>query len=356
MLVVLTLFPILTVLGFWLLRRSVLSELLAEITKSGEEIKRETVEQISAAKQEIEEVTSETKKQLEGMVLEAKQVLKALKEQTAIAQVELNSLSTETKSKFDKAALDLQRVQERVTQLSQQLPTLFPASIKEPVAADNLPRVQAITTELETLQAANPKLTLTPDDYFNQGKALFYEARYKEALAAYDKALELDPDYYEVWNHRGVALGNLQLYTAAIAAFDKALELKPDYYEVWNNRGVALGSLQLYTAAIAAFDKALELKPEYQEAWSNRGIALEFLQQYAAAIASHDKALVLKLGLDGASYSKACSCGSQGEVELAVKHLREAINLNADYREKAKTDSDFDAIREDERFRQLLEE
>jgi tetratricopeptide (TPR) repeat protein len=60
----------------------------------------------------------------------------------------------------------------------------------------------------------------------------------------------------------------------AIASYDKALEIKPDYHEAWNNRGNALGDLGRLEEAIASYDKALEIKPDYHEAWYNRGIAL----------------------------------------------------------------------------------
>jgi superkiller protein 3 len=46
----------------------------------------------------------------------------------------------------------------------------------------------------------------------------------------------------------------------------------------------------------------------------------------------------------------------QGNVEQAIENLQQAINLNPDEnREMAKTDSDFDKIREDERFQALIQ-
>jgi tetratricopeptide (TPR) repeat protein len=43
----------------------------------------------------------------------------------------------------------------------------------------------------------------------------------------------------------------------AIASYDKALELKPDLHEAWNNRGNALNDLGRWEEAIASYDKAL---------------------------------------------------------------------------------------------------
>jgi superkiller protein 3 len=47
----------------------------------------------------------------------------------------------------------------------------------------------------------------------------------------------------------------------------------------------------------------------------------------------------------------------QGNLEQAIENLQQAINLSPDeYREMGKTDSDFDSIREDERFQALIQE
>ncbi|WP_143288267.1 CHAT domain-containing protein, partial [Calothrix rhizosoleniae] len=81
------------------------------------------------------------------------------------------------------------------------------------------------------------------------------------------------PDQHEAWYNRGVALGYLEKYEEAIASYDKAVEIKPDYDTAWNNRGSALFYLRRYEEAIASYDKAVEIKPDYDTAWINRGIA-----------------------------------------------------------------------------------
>jgi len=46
----------------------------------------------------------------------------------------------------------------------------------------------------------------------------------------------------------------------------------------------------------------------------------------------------------------------QGHIDLAIETLQHAISLDAENREWAKTDSDFDGIRDDERFRVVVGE
>lgn len=59
------------------------------------------------------------------------------------------------------------------------------------------------------------------------------------------------------WLKRGVCLARLERLDEALAAFDKALELKPEDGHVWFHRGIALGHLRRYDEALAAFDKAI---------------------------------------------------------------------------------------------------
>ena len=78
-------------------------------------------------------------------------------------------------------------------------------------------------------------------------------------------------------------------------------------------------------------------------------------KNYEEAISSYDKAVEFKPDKHEAWYNKACSYSLQGNIEQAIENLKTAISLNLDkYREMAKTDSDFDAIREDERFQELI--
>jgi Flp pilus assembly protein TadD len=59
----------------------------------------------------------------------------------------------------------------------------------------------------------------------------------------------------------------------ALAAFQKTVQLKPDWPAAQNNLGFAYGSLGKWKEAIAAHKEAIRLKPDYQGAHYNLGMA-----------------------------------------------------------------------------------
>ena len=90
-------------------------------------------------------------------------------------------------------------------------------------------------------------------------------------------------------NNRGNALQELKRFEEALASYDRALALKPDYAEALNNRGIALQELKRLEEALASYDRALALKPDYAEALNNRGNALQELKRLEEALASYDQ-------------------------------------------------------------------
>ena len=201
------------------------------------------------------------------------------------------------------------------------------------------------------------KQTQKVEDYFQQGNNFLESHRYEDAVAAYDKAIKIKPDKYEALINQGNALTALQRYEDAIAAYDKAIAIKPDLHEAWYDRGNALTALQRYEDAVASYDKAIAIKSnKYEAAWINRGIALTKLGRYKDAIAAYDKAIKIQPNKHEAYYNKACSYALQNNIELTIKNLEKAIKLvPGKYQQLAKTDADFDKVRGDKQFQELLQ-
>ncbi|MBD2387694.1 serine/threonine-protein kinase [Cylindrospermum sp. FACHB-282] len=164
-----------------------------------------------------------------------------------------------------------------------------------------------------------------------QGKALFELKKYPEALVAYDKAIQIQPDYLEAWSGRGFCLANLQRYSEAIASFDRAIQLKNDYPEVWNAKGDAFRNLNQYDNAIKAYNKAIEFNPEYYEAWYKKGLTLHDLKQYDEALSAYDKVIEIKPDYHSAWYNSGNALVNLNRYQDAFTAYDKAVQYKANY-------------------------
>lgn len=178
--------------------------------------------------------------------------------------------------------------------------------------------------------------------------------RYEEALADWNRALELKPDDPEILNNRGVTYDDLRRYDKALADYNRALEVRPDYAEALNNRGITYDDLGRYDEALADYNRALELKPDYPEALNNRGLTHLRLGRCDEALADLSRALQLKPDDPQSLYNMACLFSLMQRPEDATAYLEKAIALDQKWRGEAATDTDFDNIRDHPRFRRLV--
>ena len=155
----------------------------------------------------------------------------------------------------------------------------------------------------------------------------------EEALASFDRALAIKPDYAEAFNNRGNVLGELKRFEEALTSYDRALALKPDYAEALNNRGKVLQTHRHYEEALASYDRALALKPDYAGTLNNRGNVLLALKRHEEALASYDRALALKPDYAGALNNRGTVLKELKRFKEALTSYDRALALEPDYAE-----------------------
>ena len=90
------------------------------------------------------------------------------------------------------------------------------------------------------------------------------------------------------------------------------------------------------------------------ESFQKKAFAFMELGRYKRAIAYFDQVIKANPEEFSLFYNKACCYALLGDVEEASVALQEAIYLNSECLDMAKTDSDFDAVRYDANLRALL--
>jgi tetratricopeptide (TPR) repeat protein len=217
-------------------------------------------------------------------------------------------------------------------------PDFHEAWINRSKVLDRLGRYQEATTNYCTaiaLQSGNKKVLL---DYWHQrGDELTNLGQHKEAIAAYEKALEIDPKYHDAWNGLGITLKDLGRNSEAIAAYKQALEIEPKFHLAWYNLGYALNDLTRYTEAIEAYETALKIDPEYPidpkypRTWLELGNALRELERYTEAEAALKQALEIdpKYHIAWSNLGNILKC--LGRYKEAIAAFEKALEIDPKY-------------------------
>lgn len=103
------------------------------------------------------------------------------------------------------------------------------------------------------------KPLVSAEAYFRWGYTKSELGEYESAIADYDMAIQLRPDYAIAYNDRGGVKGKLGEYDAAITDYDEAIRLNPDYAMAYYNRGNAKTNLARVSEAAQDFQTALAL-------------------------------------------------------------------------------------------------
>jgi PAS domain S-box-containing protein len=119
--------------------------------------------------------------------------------------------------------------------------------------------------------------------HYKEGVLLYgHEGKYREAIAAFDKALEIDNNLVFVWNDRGICYRELGEFEEALKSFMRAVELAPDNVEVLYDLGETLekiGIMQHDTsyldAALQTFHMVAEKSANNAGAWNHIGVCLK---------------------------------------------------------------------------------
>lgn len=116
---------------------------------------------------------------------------------------------------------------------------------------------------------------------FNSAEALFQSGAYNEAIDAYKKAIETSPSpmqqlqteetshLFDAYYNLALSYVNTQKVDDAIATFQKAVELHNDDATIYNNLGVLYFKKKMNDDARRCFEKALAIDVNYTEAQQN---------------------------------------------------------------------------------------
>lgn len=267
-----------------------------------------------------------------------------------------------------------------------------------------------------TKTPSSPPKTPSAEELYQQAKDLFDAEKWTEAIALYDRVLQLDPENLKALDSKAAALNSLKQYDEALEALEKTTKVDPDNNKAWTSKAAVLYNLERYQESIEAANKALELNLNsslvrdniYNQARSyallkEDGLALVYLKiaveldkslkdsakddpalshlydkldqpqastekqdlghlyyelgKYQESIDAVYKAIELNLTflpISNSVYNLGDCHASLKEDSLALANLRIAVELKETAKEWAKKENDWSHLHSDKRFKAIV--
>jgi len=222
----------------------------------------------------------------------------------------------------------------------------------------------------------------------NLGAAIFKTGKVNEAIPYYINAIQLKPKYAEAYNNLGVALRQNNRKSKALVMFQKALAIDPDYEQAYDNMVRLISDQKIINRklyqlmdksaqspdnplllfqlgnffqkedkiqqAIACYQKALKLKPDLYEAKKQLSISFAMKGDYEVSFSILRDLITQNPDDADAYYNMACIRSRQNKASEAAQLLQMAVNKGFSDWKQIQTDSNFNNIRSNRLFQQLM--
>ncbi len=149
---------------------------------------------------------------------------------------------------------------------------------------------EKITSINEILSIGNDE---TAEIFYESAKSKYFSKNYIGAIVDCNKAIDLNPNYFEAYKGRGDCKDELEDYSGAIEDYTKAIEIDSKYLKAYYNRGLVKYNIKDYDGAIKDFTKVLEINPKDASTYSDRGDAKYNIKDFAGAISDYNKAIMI---------------------------------------------------------------
>jgi tetratricopeptide (TPR) repeat protein len=154
----------------------------------------------------------------------------------------------------------------------------FRALLYKQMGENNLAEADsAKVEELETGKKPPVQTTLSAEDALKLGYQAYDAEKYEQAVSYISAYIKQYPSNKEAYYYRGLANRRLNNLDWAVADYNKALELDPNYTTVYISRGFVFALQKKYDMAIRDYSTAIKLDPNEKQAYINRSIVYKDL-------------------------------------------------------------------------------
>ncbi|PSB27641.1 hypothetical protein C7B69_10620 [filamentous cyanobacterium Phorm 46] len=316
-----TVFPPVTIAFFWLIRRLVVKQLVADANQ-----RLQGIGVLESELNNSSQLTQKLRDELEAQLSAAKQSIDFLSRETEISKSSVEQIETLKSQFLMHLQVLLTEVYDKKSQIVQEISQVPAIVAKEAVKVAPQPQLN----DSQTSQTSpGDGQNLIADDYIKQGEGLYSKGDYDEAVVCFEKAILMNNNLDDAWHWRGNVLIKMQRQEEALACYDQAISIKPDNYEAWYGKANLLAKLHKYEEAIACYERASSGESQKYGCWHSIAALLGKLQHYEEAIASYDRALAIKDTDSEIWHNRGAMLGKVQQYAQAVDSYDRALALNS---------------------------
>jgi len=166
------------------------------------------------------------------------------------------------------------------------------------------------TGELEIEEVPATYRTLSdviaiPEVHYQRGNVYYREGAFDRAIAAYSRAINLNPKFAAAYINRGSVYTARGDYDRALADYNRAIEFEPKDLVARFNRGNVYRKRREYLPALVDYTEAIRLDPTDPDAYFNRGEVFRRMKRNAEAALDFKQVIKLSAGRDEIGASQA---------------------------------------------------
>jgi len=182
------------------------------------------------------------------------------------------------------------------------------------------------------------------DQLDHEGLVLNKLGKHEEALAKFEKAIELNAGDNVAWHRKGIELNALEKYNEAMECFEKAIHINSRDKFAWNHRALSLCRMGNYKDAITSCNEAIKIDDTYPFVWCNRAVIEAYLADFENFEKSYRKARQLDpKGLNNRFFAENLPDppekfpGAKGDIKLFVYYCCELCMIHLQIKEMPET-------------------
>lgn len=175
---------------------------------------------------------------------------------------------------------------------------------------------------------APAKGTRSAQDFYNEAKAAAQQGESAQAMAAYQEAIRLKPDYGQAYTGLGALLLMQKRSDEARVQFEKAMSIDPNHATALINLAMIDQQAGDFEGALSRLQRVVARNPEYGAAHLNLGSLLANMKRYPEAIQHLTKALSLNPEQPAARFNLAAAYTETEQWAQAEEQYRLLIQQN----------------------------